>query len=128
MPRLPVEVQRIGVVTQKTSPDMLMVIHLTSDDRYDLVVVLVRKNQLPTVLPVVAGNNNVFVDVPAGAATGLGSLPGTCWTLAGGLMLVAATPLAGPTFLYLPTAGQSLAKNLLYAAIDPRVRLADAKG
>jgi gold/copper resistance efflux pump len=38
VPRLPVEVQRIGVVTQKTSPDMLMVIHLTSpDDRYDLV-------------------------------------------------------------------------------------------
>ena len=36
VPRLPVEVQRIGVVTQKTSPDMLMVIHLTSD-RYDLV-------------------------------------------------------------------------------------------
>jgi gold/copper resistance efflux pump len=38
VPRLPVEVQRIGVVTQKTSPDMLMVVHLTStDDRYDLV-------------------------------------------------------------------------------------------
>jgi gold/copper resistance efflux pump len=38
VPRLPVEVQRIGVVTQKTSPDMLMVIHLTAtDDRYDLV-------------------------------------------------------------------------------------------
>ncbi|MFP5246243.1 MAG: efflux RND transporter permease subunit, partial [Thermoanaerobaculia bacterium] len=32
------EVQRIGVVTQKTSPDMLMVVHLTAtDDRYDLV-------------------------------------------------------------------------------------------
>jgi len=38
VPRLPQEVQRIGVVTQKTSPDMLMVIHLMSpDDRYDLV-------------------------------------------------------------------------------------------
>jgi gold/copper resistance efflux pump len=38
VPRLPLEVQRIGVVTQKTSPDMLMVIHLTAtDDRYDLV-------------------------------------------------------------------------------------------
>jgi peptidoglycan/LPS O-acetylase OafA/YrhL len=47
----------------------------------------------------------------------LGALPGTCWTLAGGLMLVAATPLAGPTFLYLPTAGQSLTKNILYAAV-----------
>ena len=38
LPRLPVEVQRIGVVTQKTSPDMLMVVHLTATDgRYDLV-------------------------------------------------------------------------------------------
>jgi gold/copper resistance efflux pump len=29
---LPVEVQRLGVVTEKTSPDMLMVIHLVSPD------------------------------------------------------------------------------------------------
>ncbi|WP_077964953.1 efflux RND transporter permease subunit [Ensifer adhaerens] len=36
LPRLPQEVQRIGVVTQKTSPDILMVVHLASpDDRYD---------------------------------------------------------------------------------------------
>jgi gold/copper resistance efflux pump len=36
IPRLPQEVQRIGVVTQKTSPDILMVVHLVSpDDRYD---------------------------------------------------------------------------------------------
>ncbi|AXO16403.1 MAG: hydrophobe/amphiphile efflux-1 family RND transporter [Oceanospirillaceae bacterium] len=36
LPRLPLEVQRIGVVTQKTSPDILMVVHLVSpDDRYD---------------------------------------------------------------------------------------------
>ncbi|WP_439273359.1 efflux RND transporter permease subunit [Pseudochrobactrum sp. HB0163] len=36
LPRLPQEVQRIGVVTQKTSPDVLMVVHLLSpDDRYD---------------------------------------------------------------------------------------------
>ncbi|UVV69194.1 efflux RND transporter permease subunit [Brucella anthropi] len=36
LPRLPQEVQRIGVVTQKTSPDVLMVVHLVSpDDRYD---------------------------------------------------------------------------------------------
>ncbi|HEY9421402.1 MAG TPA: multidrug efflux RND transporter permease subunit [Thermoanaerobaculia bacterium] len=38
VPRLPVEVQRLGVTTQKTSPDMLMVAHLFSPDRrYDLV-------------------------------------------------------------------------------------------
>lgn len=36
LPRLPQEVQRIGVVTQKTSPDILMVVHLVSpNDRYD---------------------------------------------------------------------------------------------
>lgn len=32
MPRLPAEVQRMGVVTQKTSPDILMVVHLVSPD------------------------------------------------------------------------------------------------
>ncbi|MCM2256059.1 MAG: efflux RND transporter permease subunit [Vicinamibacteria bacterium] len=38
LPRLPQEVQRLGVVTQKTSPDMLMVIHLVSPNaRYDLL-------------------------------------------------------------------------------------------
>ncbi|MCF5511077.1 MULTISPECIES: efflux RND transporter permease subunit [unclassified Pseudomonas] len=36
LPRLPEEVQRLGVVTQKTSPDILMVVHLLSpDQRYD---------------------------------------------------------------------------------------------
>ncbi|CAB5716566.1 Efflux pump membrane transporter BepE [Delftia tsuruhatensis] len=36
LPRLPPEVQRIGVVTQKTSPDVLMVVHLVSPGkRYD---------------------------------------------------------------------------------------------
>lgn len=37
-PRLPNEVQRLGVVTQKTSPDMLMVVHLISpDESYDVL-------------------------------------------------------------------------------------------
>ncbi|MBA1158774.1 efflux RND transporter permease subunit [Microvirga mediterraneensis] len=36
LPRLPEDVQRQGVVTQKTSPDILMVVHLISPDkRYD---------------------------------------------------------------------------------------------
>jgi len=36
LPRLPADVQRQGVVTQKTSPDILMVVHLVSpDQRYD---------------------------------------------------------------------------------------------
>jgi gold/copper resistance efflux pump len=35
-PRLPQEVQRIGITTQKASPDILMVVHLLSpDNRYD---------------------------------------------------------------------------------------------
>ncbi len=34
--RLPQEVQRLGVVTEKSSPDLTMVVHLTAtDDRYD---------------------------------------------------------------------------------------------
>jgi len=38
LPRLPAEVQRIGVVSEKVAPDMLMVVHLTSPgERYDLL-------------------------------------------------------------------------------------------
>ena len=38
IPRLPAEVQRAGVVTQKQAPDMLMVAHLVSPNgRYDLL-------------------------------------------------------------------------------------------
>jgi multidrug efflux pump len=38
LPRLPQEVQRLGVVTKKSSPDLTMVVHLTSpDDRYDML-------------------------------------------------------------------------------------------
>ncbi len=38
LPRLPAEVQRIGVTTEKASPDFIMVVHLTSpDSRYDML-------------------------------------------------------------------------------------------
>jgi multidrug efflux pump len=38
LPRLPEEVQRQGVVTEKSSPDLTMVVHLLSpDDRYDML-------------------------------------------------------------------------------------------
>jgi multidrug efflux pump len=38
LPRLPQEVQRLGVTTEKTSPDLLMVVHLESPDaRYDML-------------------------------------------------------------------------------------------
>jgi multidrug efflux pump len=37
-PRLPQEVQRLGIVTEKSSPDLTMVVHLTSpDNRYDML-------------------------------------------------------------------------------------------
>ncbi|MEH6358158.1 MAG: multidrug efflux RND transporter permease subunit [Pseudomonadales bacterium] len=38
LPRLPQEVQRLGVVTEKSSPNLTMVVHLISpDDRYDML-------------------------------------------------------------------------------------------
>src|SRR3984893_8928003 len=38
LPRLPQEVQRLGVTTEKTSPDLLMVVHLISPDkRYNML-------------------------------------------------------------------------------------------
>ncbi|MBC3765669.1 multidrug efflux RND transporter permease subunit [Neptunicella marina] len=38
LPRLPQEVQQLGVVTQKSSPDLTMVVHLTSpNNQYDML-------------------------------------------------------------------------------------------
>ncbi len=38
LPRLPQEVQRIGITTEKASPDFIMVVHLVSpDERYDML-------------------------------------------------------------------------------------------
>ncbi len=38
LPKLPEEVQRLGVTTDKASPDLTMVVHLTSpDNRYDML-------------------------------------------------------------------------------------------
>lgn len=38
LPTLPAEVQRLGVVTEKSSPDLTMVVHLVSpDQRYDML-------------------------------------------------------------------------------------------
>lgn len=48
----------------------------------------------------------------------LGRLPGSCWAAALALLLISATPVAGPTFLGVPTAAGELAtKSALYAAI-----------
>lgn len=53
----------------------------------------------------------------------LGEQPGVCWVLVAGLMLVATTPLAGPTLFYPATGAETLTKNLLYAAIGGLVVL-----
>ncbi len=38
LPRLPQEVQRIGITTEKASPDFIMVVHLVAtDERYDML-------------------------------------------------------------------------------------------
>jgi peptidoglycan/LPS O-acetylase OafA/YrhL len=47
----------------------------------------------------------------------LGQQPGACWTAALGLLLVAATPVAGPVSLEPGTAGESVTKTLVYATI-----------
>ncbi|MEM9169671.1 MAG: multidrug efflux RND transporter permease subunit [Pseudomonadota bacterium] len=62
-PRLPEEVRRLGVVTQKASPDFLMVIHLLSpDDRYDqLYVSNYATLQVKDALSRVDGVGNVLV-------------------------------------------------------------------
>jgi peptidoglycan/LPS O-acetylase OafA/YrhL len=49
--------------------------------------------------------------------TSLASSPGALWVVAGGLLLVASTPLAGPTTLDPATYGEAVTKNLLYAAV-----------
>lgn len=44
----------------------------------------------------------------------LAQQPGACWAMALGLLLIASTPLAGPTLLVAPTDAQAVTKNLLY--------------
>lgn len=53
----------------------------------------------------------------AGALVDLARMPGVCWTLIGGLLLVAATPMAGPVMFQIGSHGQIMTKQLLYAAI-----------
>ncbi|WP_432889079.1 acyltransferase family protein [Kribbella sp. CA-245084] len=47
----------------------------------------------------------------------LANVPGTVWTAAVALLLIATTPLAGPYNLTAPSAGQAFMKTLLYTAI-----------
>jgi peptidoglycan/LPS O-acetylase OafA/YrhL len=62
--------------------------------------------------------------VPAAADTsgwrvlaGAAHAPGAAWGVALGVFLVATTPLAGPRTLDDPTAGQAVAKHVLYAVV-----------
>jgi peptidoglycan/LPS O-acetylase OafA/YrhL len=51
------------------------------------------------------------------AVVSVGRQPGSCWAVVIGLLLVSATPVAGPSMLAAPTPAESLTKNLLYAGI-----------
>lgn len=52
-----------------------------------------------------------------GPVVSLARQPGSCWVLAAGLMLLAATPVAGPSMFDAPTPGQSLTKSVIYALV-----------
>lgn len=47
----------------------------------------------------------------------LGSSPGASWAMAAALMLLTATPLAGPALLFVATPAESLFKHLVYAVV-----------
>ena len=47
----------------------------------------------------------------------LAKVPGTVWTAAVALLMIATTPLAGPYNLTAPSAGQAFMKTLLYTAV-----------
>lgn len=47
----------------------------------------------------------------------LAQIPGTVWTAAAALLLIATTPIAGPYNLSAPTPAQALMKSLLYTAV-----------
>ena len=53
----------------------------------------------------------------------LGAMPGVCWAMTAGLLLVAATPLAGATLLFVASPAEALTKSLLYAGIGGLVVL-----
>jgi peptidoglycan/LPS O-acetylase OafA/YrhL len=52
---------------------------------------------------------------PARLLAAAASAPGACWLGAAALLLVAATPVAGPTLLVPATGAQQVTKSLLYA-------------
>lgn len=65
---------------------------------------------------------------PVQLLTTLGAMPGTCWAMVAGLMLVASTPVAGPTLLVVASPAESVAKHVLYALIGGLVVLTGVFG
>ena len=47
----------------------------------------------------------------------LARMPGVCWTMIAGLLLLVATPVGGPVMFQIGSHGQILTKHLVYAAI-----------
>lgn len=47
----------------------------------------------------------------------MGTMPGVCWALMLGLLVIASTPLAGPIALQQPSIGQDLLKHGIYAVV-----------
>ncbi|UUZ58851.1 acyltransferase family protein [Nocardioides sp. B-3] len=64
----------------------------------------------------VRDRDGTFMRVGSGLVQ-LGRQPGVCWVAAGGLMLVASTPVAGPVSLEVGSVSEALLKNPVYAAI-----------
>jgi peptidoglycan/LPS O-acetylase OafA/YrhL len=60
------------------------------------------------------------------AVVAMGTAPGTCWTAALALFVVACTPVAGPYTLVPPSLAEALTKNLLYAVVAGLVILPGA--
>lgn len=52
-----------------------------------------------------------------GPLVALARQPGSSWAMAIGLLMVAATPVAGPSFLASPSPGQLLFRHVLYAGV-----------
>lgn len=53
----------------------------------------------------------------------LGRMPGACWSMVAGLMLVVSTPIAGPVLFVVGTPAETIVKNLAYAAVGALVVL-----
>jgi peptidoglycan/LPS O-acetylase OafA/YrhL len=61
--------------------------------------------------------------IPERRLVELGRMPGACWTMVAGMMLVVATPLAGPVLFVTGTPAETTVKNLAYAVIGALVVL-----